>query len=214
MPGPYDLNTDGVTREAMCLKNFGHGWRPLGAGDDVEMAAMILAKGSEYGQYAFPDGPNNSNGVGIAVDFCLSTDTSGQATINACSPGYSSVGIACYNSDLGAGHINTSKGAGGMFYCDLGSIGLMEKRGKAWKEIKYNLKKCIKKRASGEKPKNILVKTKGQFQLDCVNCKDKNNIQWSAVECDIGCKKDKKGTNQINPFLCLFAVYYTENSVW
>ena len=48
-----------------------------------------------------------------------------------------------------------------MFYCDLGSIGLMEKRGKAWKEIKYNLKKCIKKRANGEKPRNILVKPKG-----------------------------------------------------
>ena len=121
----------------------------------------ILAKAEEFGQYAFPDGPNNSNGVGIAVDFCLSTDTSGQATINACSPGYSSVGIACHNPDLGADHINTSKGAGGMFYCDLGSIGLMEKRGKAWKEIKYNLKKCIKKRANGEKPRNILVKPKG-----------------------------------------------------
>ena len=41
LPGPYDLNADGVTREAMCLKNFGHGWRPLGAGDDIEMAAMV-----------------------------------------------------------------------------------------------------------------------------------------------------------------------------
>merc|ERR1719454_636480 len=85
-PVPYDLNADGVTREAMCLKNFGHGWRPLSTGDDIEMAGKILAKAEEFGQYAFPDGPNNSNGVGIAVDFCLSTDTSGQATINACSP--------------------------------------------------------------------------------------------------------------------------------
>ena len=41
LPGPYDLNADGVTREAMCLKNFGHGWRPLSAGDDIEMAAKV-----------------------------------------------------------------------------------------------------------------------------------------------------------------------------
>ena len=41
LPGPYDLNADGVTREAMCLKNFGHGWRPLSAGDDIEMAANV-----------------------------------------------------------------------------------------------------------------------------------------------------------------------------
>ena len=41
---------------------------------------------------------------------------------------------------------------------------------------------------------------KAQYQLDCVNCKDKNNVQWSAVECDITCKKDKKGTNQITLF--------------
>ena len=41
LPGPYDLNADGVTREAMCLKNFGHGWRPLSAGDDIELAAKV-----------------------------------------------------------------------------------------------------------------------------------------------------------------------------
>ena len=120
----------------------------------------ILAKAEEFGQYAFPDGPT-SNGVTIAVDFCLSTDTSGQVNINACTPGYSEVGIACYNPDLDADHVNTSKGVGGTFYCDLGSIGLMEKQGKKWKEIKYNLKKCVKKRAKGEKPANILVKAKG-----------------------------------------------------
>ena len=140
------------------IRSYRFKWRSLAVS---HVFVKILAKAEEFGQYAFPDGPNNSNGVGIAVDFCLSTDTSGQATINACSPGYSSVGIACHNPDLGADHINTSKGAGGMFYCDLGSIGLMEKRGKAWKEIKYNLKKCIKKRANGEKPRNILVKPKG-----------------------------------------------------
>ena len=121
----------------------------------------ILAKAEEFGQYAFLDGPT-SNDVTIAVDFCLSTDTSGQANINACTPGYSEVGIACYNPDLDADHVNTSKGVGGMFYCDLGSIGLMEKQGKKWKEIKYNLKKCVKKRAKGEKPANILLKAKGE----------------------------------------------------
>ena len=131
-----------------------------------------MAKAGDFGQYAFPDGPN-SNGVGIAVDFCLSTGTSGQATIDACTPGYSEVGIACYNPDLTADHVNTSKGVGGMFYCDLGSIGLMEKQGKAWKEIKYNLKKCIKKRANGEKPKNILVKPKGT---------DLKNIEGASCE--------------------------------
>ena len=41
LPGPYDLNQDGITREAMCIKNFGHGWRPLGSGDDVAMAAKV-----------------------------------------------------------------------------------------------------------------------------------------------------------------------------
>ena len=145
----------------LCLYDLGSRSSHLRSFAIIELFVKILAKAEEFGQYAFPDGPNNSNGVGIAVDFCLSTDTSGQATINACSPGYSSVGIACYNPDLGADHTNTAKGAGGMFYCDLGSIGLMEKRGKAWKEIKYNLKKCVKKRANGEKPRNILVKPKG-----------------------------------------------------
>ena len=41
LPGPYDLNADGVTREALCLKNFGHGWRPLSSGDDIDMAAKV-----------------------------------------------------------------------------------------------------------------------------------------------------------------------------
>jgi hypothetical protein len=201
LPGPYDLNPEGVTREAMCLKNFGDGWRPLSASDDIDMAAKILAKAKDYGQYAFPDGPINSNGVGIMVDFCLSADKTGQATITACSPGYSSVGIACYNPDLNADHFNTAK-SGGMFYCDLGAIGLMEKVGKKYKETKYNLKKCVQKRANGESPKNILNKAKGQYQLDVFDCQDKNNVQWSVVECEIGCKKDKKGNQLKSKFRC------------
>ena len=45
LPGPYDLNANGVTREALCLKNFGQGWRPLSSGDDIDMAAKVSLYG-------------------------------------------------------------------------------------------------------------------------------------------------------------------------
>jgi len=186
-----------VTREEMCLKIFGHGWRPLADGDDIDMAAKILAKNNDLGEYALPRNAAD-NAVIIAVDACFTADSA--EDIVACN--YSNVGIACFNPDLASDNINTSKGVGGNFYCDVAKIGLLDKKGNKWTDLKYNFNQCFQKRASTEKTKNIFMKAKGQLQLDCVNCKNKQTVQWSAVECDIGCRKDKKANKLKTTFRC------------
>ena len=59
----------------------------------------------------------------------------------------SEMGIICKNSD--EEYVNTHK-QNKMFYCDLGAIGLMDNVDGKWKEVKYLLKDCKKKRAVGE----------------------------------------------------------------
>ena len=68
---------------------------------------------------------------------------------------------------------------GKFFYCDLGAIGLMEKIGNKWKETKYSLKDCNKKR--DENPKPMLKKPLAQLQLNCKNCKGSYMILYTDI---------------------------------
>ena len=57
------------------------------------------------------------------------------------------MGIICKHS--GIEYINTVK-QNKMFYCNLADIGLMDYIDGKWKEAKYKLTDCKKKRAVGE----------------------------------------------------------------
>ena len=57
-----------------------------------------------------------------------------------------------------------------------------------------------------------------RMELNCINCnknqmiKEPENVQWSAVECDVGCKIDKNGNSLTAKFGCA-PVYDANNTV-
>lgn len=112
------------------------------------------------------------------------------------------VSVACFNGIYSIEDETQDEKAWAMFYCDLGAIGLMDKVGKNWRDTKYNLKNCAAQKRAPGNPRNMFIRNKGQLQLNCTDCRKWKTREFSAVECDISCKIDKKGNKLTAKFRC------------
>lgn len=89
-------------------------------------------------------------------------------------------GMSVLCTQKNSGTITTKPGK--IFSCNLGEIGLMEKVGSKYKEIKYKLTDCNKKRSDKSK---MFKKATAELELDY----DEDGMK--SVTCEVQCKLDK-----------------------
>ena len=93
---------------------------------------------------------------------------------------HTGMSVLCSQSNGGA--IMTKPGK--IFSCNLGAIGLMQKVGSKYKEIKYKLTDCNKKRSDRSK---MFKKSTGELELDY-----DSDGKMKSVTCKAQCKLDKQ----------------------